>query len=310
MNKEEQFRRLKLKASELKVLLALECFADSKGVADPTMTILEDVTGYSRMQISRALKVLITEKYVTTKRLKRQDGFNHRNVYQLLSNTDVTVKTATPSHSNADVTSTTNKALVIKIDKALDTTYLMEGEEKMVNRWHDEDDIAGVGKLEDDAPVLVKKASKRTGKTRYQRPVEEWSAVDMATEFAYRLYQQIPNTPGIINTAALWGALGKNRKQFGVTAVLEYELMEKFFADQRNIDSLKKAPAYSHAKFLTFITNNIQQVSEDLGMDDTPEITPVAPTDKYVYASDGRRFDNSMPGRAALEIYEKRKGLK
>jgi DNA-binding transcriptional regulator GbsR (MarR family) len=308
MNKEEQFRRLSLGPSELKVLLALEYFADSKGVADPTMSILEEVTGYSRMQISRAVKTLIQENYIEVKRLKRLDGFNHRNVYQLLSNTDVTVSSAPQSHSNADVTSITNKALVIKIDKALDTTYLMEGEKKVVNRWKDDDeDLAGVGLIEEKT-VQTKKPSKREPKTRHSRPIEDWTPADMATEFSYRVYQALPGIPGVVNTRSLWGALAKNRKQFGVTAVLEYELLEKYFADSRNLTSLKQAPAYAHAKFLTFITNNIQAVASDLGVEDQPEDIPIIePVNKYVYASDGRRFDNSMPGRLALKEHEKRK---
>jgi hypothetical protein len=308
MNKEEQFRRLSLGPSELKVLLTLEYFADSKGVADPTMSILEEVTGYSRMQISRAVKTLTQENYIEVKRLKRLDGFNHRNVYQLLSNTNVTVETASQSHSNADVTSITNKALVIKIDKALDTTYLMEGEKKVVNRWKDDDDdLAGVGLIEEKT-VQTKKPSKREPKTRHSRPIEDWTPADVATEFSYRVYQALPGIPGIVNTRSLWGALAKNRKQFGVTAVLEYELLEKYFADSRNVNSLKQAPAYAHAKFLTYITNNIQAVASDLGVEDQPEDIPVIePVNKYVYSSDGRRFDNSMPGRLALKEYEKRK---
>lgn len=310
MNKEEQFRRLSLGPSELKILLALEYFSDSKGVADPTMKILEEVTGYSRMQISRAVQTLVKEKYIEVKRLKRQDGFNHRNVYQLLSNTNVTVISAQPSQSNIQVTSTTNKALVIKIDKALDTTYLMEGDKKMVNRWNDDDDLAGVGLIEDN-PVQAKKPSKREPKTRHSRPIEEWTPADIATEFSYRVYQALPGIPGVVNTRSLWGALARNRKQFGVTALLEYELLEKYFADERNITSLRQAPAYAHAKFLTFITNNIQSVAEDLGVEDQPENIPVVETtSKYIYASDGKRFDNSMPGRIALKQYEQRKATK
>ena len=311
MNKEEQFRRLSLGPSELKTLLTLEYFADSNGVADPTMKILEEVTGYSRMQISRSVSKLVKEKFIEVKRLKRLDGFNHRNVYQLLSNTDVTVVSATQSQSNIEVTSTTNKALVIKIDKALDTTYLMEGDKKVVNRWKDDDDdLAGVGLIQ-DKPVQTKKPSKREPKTRHSRPIEEWTPADMATEFSYRLYQALPGIPGVVNTRSLWGALAKNRKQFGVTAVLEYELLEKYFADSRNINSLKQAPAYAHAKFLTFITNNIQSVASDLGIEDKPEDIPIIePSNKYIYASDGRRFDNSMPGRVSLANYEKRMATK
>jgi len=309
MSKEEQFRRLSLGPSELKILLTLEYFADSKGVADPTMEILSKVTGYSRMQISRAIRTLVQEKYIEVQRLKRLDGFNHRNVYQLLSNTDVTVISAQPSQSNMKVTSTTNKALVIKIDKALDTTYLMEGEKKVVNRWKDDDeDLAGVGLIE-DKPAQTKKPSKREPKTRHSRPIEEWTPADIATEFSYRVYQALPGIPGVVNTRSLWGALAKNRKKFGVTSVLEYELLEKYFADQRNITSLKQAPAYAHAKFLTFITNNIQSVASDLGLEDVPEDMPVVEApNKYIYASDGRRFDNSLPGRVALKQYENRKG--
>jgi hypothetical protein len=120
----------------------------------------------------------------------------------------------------------------------------------------------------------------------------------VASEFASRVYSKIPGVPGMVNTKRLAIALATNRKKYGTTAVLEVAAMDKFFSDARNIATLRKFPKNSHGVFLNAIT---YFAAESV---DTPVVEEE--TTNYIYASDGKRFDNSMPGRAALERYEEK----
>ena len=167
----------------------------------------------------------------------------------------------------------------------------------MVNKWSSENEGFILGDFSSE-PSTTKKISKRDPKTRHQRPQEEWTPADVASEFASTVYGKIRGVPGIVNTKALWGALAANRKRFGVTAVIEIEAMERFFADDRTITALRNRPKDAHKMFLNAITNNMQNVTEDLSMDLTSSV-------EFVYASDGTEFDNSMSGRLERDDYEK-----
>jgi hypothetical protein len=95
-------------------------------------------------------------------------------------------------------------------------------------------------------------------------------------------------------------ALAQNRKKFGVTAVQEMAALEKFFSDERNMATIRKFPKNSHGVFLNAITKFL---AENVSVE-----TAVAVEEEtvYVYASDGKKFDNSMPGRASLARYEEK----
>jgi hypothetical protein len=178
-------------------------------------------------------------------------------------------------------------------------------EVKLVNKWQDEDsEIGGWGLLEPAYASKTNKVSKRDPKTRHQRPQEEWTAADVASEFAVRVYDRVRGIPGLVSTKDLRGALSANRARFGVSSTIEMELLEKFFADERNITAIKNSPRKAHGIFLNFITSNINSVTEEMGMDD--EVLDTEMAVEYVYASDGKKFDNSMPGRRALEMYEEK----
>ena len=280
------------------------------------MEELIKLTGYSRTTLWRAHSGLEAAGLIDTTRTKRNFGFFAKNKYVLQPcSTDET------SQDSACFTDGTSTSIVINKEttttvttsnntiKAINTSCLLGAagteEEKMVNHWNEEDDnIGGFGLLEGetDSAHKVKKISKRDPKTRHQRPQDEWTAADVASEFSFRIYSKIQGVPGLINTNALRGALSANRTRFGVTSTIEMEVMERFFADDRNLASIRKFPTKAHGIFLRAITENIQQVVTDLGMDEaTLDETPV---ESYVYASDGKRFDNSMPGRKALERYE------
>jgi hypothetical protein len=104
----------------------------------------------------------------------------------------------------------------------------------------------------------------------------------------------------LVNTKRLSIALAQNRKKFGVSSVQEMAALEKFFSDERNMATIRKFPKNSHGIFLNSITKYLA--------DNVSVETAVAVEEEtvYVYASDGKQFDNSMPGRASLARYEEK----
>jgi hypothetical protein len=55
--------------------------------------------------------------------------------------------------------------------------------------------------------------------------------------------------------------------------------------------------------FLNFITNNVSSVRNEVTIE---QALAMADELEYVYASDGRKFDKSIAGRAAMARYEKK----
>ncbi|CAB4123536.1 hypothetical protein UFOVP46_37 [uncultured Caudovirales phage] len=307
---------LSLNVTELRVLLALRHLADKNGLIKATMEDIGSLTKYGRESIRLAIRGLESANLLDTHRTKRNLGRLYKNEYQLLpvflasdEKDPIILPEILPENlaSTADISNTSNTDISIVIN----TSYLLESsafeEEKfkevvLVNNWKDDDDsIGGFGLLDGEVPASQKKApvSKRNPKTRYQRPEEEWTAADVASEFSYRLYSKIKGVPAIINTDKLRGALAKWRKDYGTTAIIELEVMGMFFGDARVFDQARKEPHNAHRFFLRMLTTHSQQVTEKYEMD-----TEEPRREQYVFASDGKRFDNSMPGRASLDMYE------
>jgi hypothetical protein len=176
----------------------------------------------------------------------------------------------------------------------------------MVNRWDSEDDGFILGDFSSE-PSIQKKVSKRDPKTRYQRPQEEWTPADVASEFAARTYKALRGFPGVVNTRELWGALAVNRKKHLVSAVIELEVMDRFLSDERTLTTIRKFPKNAHRMFLNAISARMTDVLMDLDMDE-PLDKQETSASEYVYASDGTEFDNSMAGRLELKAYESKKG--
>ena len=303
-----------LKPSEFYLLALMFRHASKSGVVELTMEDLSGLTGLSRTTIWRDMSGLEDKGLVDTHRTKRNLGKFWKNKYQLLSpcfisetkGVDIEVSGVLPcltdETSTADIDITIDTADITKVKN---TTYSLGArapkskEVAVVNRWKDDDDdIAGFGLLEDEVQAKAKQVSKRDPKTRRQRPQEEWTAADVASEFSYRVYDKIRGIPGLVNTNALRGALSANRSRFEVSATLEMELMDRFFGDERNLATIKGSPKKAHGIFLNFITMNITKVTEDL------EMTSEDKDENYIYASDGKRFDKSMPGRRDLAEHE------
>ena len=308
-----------LKPSEFYLLAVLYRHANSAGVVELTMDSLSDFTGSSRTTIWRDMTGLEAHGLVDTYRTKRNLGKFWKNKYQLLAPcfTDETplevaepVEVGLSCFKNETSTDNTKIVKLTSNTKVKNTSCSLGADAPLkevvvVNKWQDEDEgLGGWGLLEPAYAAPDKKISKRDPKTRHLRPQEEWTAADVASEFAKRTYDRVRGIPGLVSTRDLRGALAANRTRFGVSATVEMELMEKFFGDERNLTAIKNSPRKAHGIFLNFITANINSVTEEMGMVDEELDSPVA--EDYVYATDGKKFDNSVPGRKALEMYEEK----
>lgn len=317
MGQSEELRLLSLTPSELRLLLAFRHLEDRWHEVHATMDELGQLTGYSRASLSRALAGLQDAGFVKTTRTKRNFGMLSRNKYVLppcvTGETSDVKNTSEPCVISETSTTSINidsSSITTVTTKAINPTGLLvadatgEGKVDMVNKWSEDDEVGGFGLFDNETPASqkTKPMSKRDPKTRNLRPQDEWTAADVASEFSFRVYDKVRGIPGIVNTSNLRQALARNRSQFGITAMIEMEVMERFFSDERNLTSIRKFPTGAMGMFLKAITNNAGNVIEDLGLGDEP--VAVAPTQNLVYASDGRGFDNSISGRAAMKQYE------
>lgn len=308
------------------LLATLYRHVDRWGEVDLSMDKLGELTGTSRTTLWRDMSALEENGLVDTQRTKRNFGKLHHNKYRLISpcfppeTLEVDEKPVDdlpcfqPETSTAGQGSSNSHIANSHLTKSLvsNTSYYLEGvaleRKKMVNRWSDDDDnIGGFGLLEGEVSATHKgqTVSKRFPKTRNLRPQEEWTPMDVATEFSARVYARFKDIPGMVNTRALWGALAANRSKYNISAVIELEVMERFFGDERNLTALRKAPKSAHGMFLNAITNHLSDVVAKFDMEE-PEKAPAKPaSSEFVYASDGTEFDNSMYGRIELAKYEK-----
>lgn len=306
---------LGLKPNQFYLLAVLFRHANKSGLVELTMEQLTDLTALSRTTLWREMTVLEGLGLVDTHRTKRNLGKFWKNKYQLLSpcftdetkGVDIEVQVDLPCFVDETSTADSNiTADLLVTTKVENTTYSLgarapKKEIIVVGRWKDDDeDLAGVGLLDFDAPVAAKKISKRDPKTRRQRPQEEWTPADVASEFSSRVYDKIRGIPGLVNTNALRGALAANRSRFEMNATLEMELLERFFGDERNLAAIKGSPKKAHGIFLNYITMNVSKVVEAF------EMTADDKEEHYIYASDGKRFDKSLPGRRDLKEYEEK----
>lgn len=308
---------LELDDKEFRLLTAMCHLAASDGAVEATMNDLSILTRRGEENVRRALRGLEAHGLVTTTRTKRNLGRLHKNKYKLThctvgSETTVvhhTVGSTDDIHVVPVITNTTNS----QVSRVINTTYLLVGneishKEETMNKWQDDDDTVGFGLLEGELPANQAQAlvnDKRKPKTRGNRPVPDWTTYDMATEFSYRLSRKFPLIPGLVNVKALAGALAKNRREYGITAVVEMEVMDLFFGDERKWRAAEQHPEKIHGKYLRMFTTNLEEALSNLGMLDQLSDTPsVASTGSYVYASDGTRFNDSFLGKKALRQHE------
>jgi DNA-binding transcriptional ArsR family regulator len=319
-----------LSASEYRLLDVL-CLLSKNNVVEVPMEKLASYVQSSEESVRRALRKLEQVNLVETVRRKRNLGKLSNNVYELISPSHKNVVLPphenvelgepphnSPPHKNVGSTADIDIAITTSNDLITNktTSYLVpkgtkrRKEFKVIGRWSEEEEIGGFGlfdnELADKTPSA--KVSKRDPKTRNLRPQEEWTAADVASEFAFRLYKAIPGVPNLVNTNNVRGALARMRKQFDSNALIELEVMKMFFEDPWVQSQGKDKPAFLAGRFLKMFANNFDQALRNLGLPPRqgPSEKSVSSTPRveFLYASDGEQFDNSMPGRLALERYE------
>ena len=310
-----------LSASEYRLLDVL-CLLSKDSVTEVPMEKLASYAQTSEESVRRALRKLEQVNLVETVRRKRNLGKLSNNIYKLISPSHKNVEKVEPPHnlpphknvgSTADIDMTN---ILISKETNKTTSYLVPAGTKkrrkitVIGRWSEEEEVGGFGlfdnELADKSPTA--RVSKRDPKTRNLRPQEEWTAADVASEFASRLYKTIPGVPNLVNTNSVRGALARMRKQFDSNALIELEVMKMFFEDPWVQSQGRDKPAFLAGRFLKMFANNFDQALQNLGLPPRqgPSEKAVSSTPRvdFLYASDGEQFDNSMPGRLALERYE------
>jgi DNA-binding Lrp family transcriptional regulator len=292
-----------LTPKEFYLLAVLFRNVDRWGEVNLTQEELSEMTGSSRTTLWRDMTVLENKGLVDVSRTKRNYGKLYKNRYKLLC---FSHETSTASYSDSIATKET---ITTKVEN---TTYSLWGsapkkeETVAMNKWQDDDEVGGFGLLEGEIPASQrqKPVTKRDPKTRNQRPQDEWTPNDVASEFASQLYTKVRGIPGLINIRKLAPILGKYRKDRGTTALMELEVIEMMMNDDSKLHEVKRDPANAWKLLLRMLATHGKQALENLGMDD--DSLDSGQTENYLYASDGRKFDNSMPGRAALERHEQK----
>jgi hypothetical protein len=177
-----------------------------------------------------------------------------------------------------------------------------------MRKWEDDsDNLAGFGLVE-ERDAVQPKIRKSDPKTRGKRPEHEWTPMDVAAEFSYRVGKRYPLLPGTVNVRQLSGALSKFRKQYQTTALVELELLKLFMADERNFQNIGDEAPHLYKLYLASFGKKMNQARENLGLNKVNAKVDTSVKVSTLTASDGKVFQNSLSGRAQLERYEKRLG--
>lgn len=316
-----------LKRSELKVIRAMYQASNGRGVVNSSMEELSEGTGYSRETIRQALRSLETQGLVLTTRKKRNFGKYHWNSYQLLVIPEYLSpcqenlawqdeNDPSPCQENLASTASSVTSKLVSNSSFVNTSYLQKvrtraHQGKEMEMWKDEDDsIGGVGLFEEEVQkkLAPKKMPRRDPRTRRQRPDYEWTTRDTAAEFSERLRKHFPELPPLVNTRNLGAVLAKYRKDLGTNALVELELIDMFFADEKNLSYVARVPAKAMGAFLTLFKSRLDDALDRLSMSTTQrgDANQVDRDSSFIYSSDGIKFENNLVGRKALELHEGR----
>ena len=303
-------------------LLATMCrLSGAKGGFKASIAELSNQTGNpSDSTVRRAIKALQEQDFIVVEKTRRANGYQGINKYMIQTVTSASLEenqTVTSDRTSlGHVTIGSRSSMVDKplVPNSQDSYKLKDIETKSfmkeimvpMRKYEDDgEDLAGFGLVE-ERDVPQPKIRKSDPRTRGKRPEHEWTPMDVAAEFSFRVGRKYPLLPGTVNVKQLSGALAKFRKQYGTTPLIELELLRLFMADERNFRDIGDEAPYLYKLYLASFGKKMNQARENLGLG---KIT--APTESVVKmgtltASDGRVFQNSLTGRAQLERHEKR----
>lgn len=286
--------------------------------------------GRSKSTVLRALRGLEAHSLIEVVHTRKQGGFQGISKYRVLAGvTDdtlesqsvtadttqsVTGDTATGDQVANLLTSSHDRMAIGHDSQESNTTYYSgdcvpakRTEVKVVVKYDDGDDLGGFGLLEpkDNTPA----PKKSDPKTRWKRPQEEWTPADVAAEFSYLVGKKIPWAPGLVNQGTLRIALAKQRKDFGVTALIELEVLKAFMADAENFRDVGDKVPKLYKRYLGMFRTHINQAHEALGLPAPGRegnVTRTASERHILVASDGAEFDDTIAGRSFLKKHEER----
>ena len=271
--------------------------------------------------VRRGLAALEEAGFLKRTRTKRANGYRGIDLLDITSPSgalefpnlgDANVHT---SHDYKSRSHITNKSLVpnSKDSNQLKDIRNTEGVSMKeirvpMRKWEDDsDNLAGFGLVE-ERDAVQPKIRKSDPKTRGKRPEHEWTPMDVAAEFSYRVGKRYPLLPGTVNVRQLSGALSKFRKQYQTTALVELELLKLFMADERNFQNIGDEAPHLYKLYLASFGKKMNQARENLGLNKVNAKVDTSVKVSTLTASDGKVFQNSLSGRAQLERYEKRLG--
>ena len=304
-------------------LLATIChLAGSEGRLKASAAQLGIETGnVHEKTVRRGLIALEEAGFIKRTRTKRANGYRGIDLLDITSPSgtlefsnlgDANVHT---SHDYKSRSHITNKSLVpnSKDSNQLKDIRNTEGVSMKeirvpMRKWEDDsDNLAGFGLVE-ERDAVQPKIRKSDPKTRGKRPEHEWTPMDVAAEFSYRVGKRYPLLPGTVNVRQLSGALSKFRKQYQTTALVELELLKLFMADERNFQNIGDEAPHLYKLYLASFGKKMNQARENLGLNKVNAKVDTSVKVSTLTASDGKVFQNSLSGRAQLERYEKRLG--
>jgi hypothetical protein len=304
-------------------LLATIChLAGSEGRLKASAAQLGIETGnVHEKTVRRGLAALEKAGFIKRTRTKRANGYRGIDLLDITSPSgtlefsnqgDANVHT---SHDYKSRSHITNKSLVpnSKDSNQLKDIRNTEGVSMKeirvpMRKWEDDsDNLAGFGLVE-ERDAVQPKIRKSDPKTRGKRPEHEWTPMDVAAEFSYRVGKRYPLLPGTVNVRQLSGALSKFRKQYQTTALVELELLKLFMADERNFQNIGDEAPHLYKLYLSSFGKKMNQARENLGLNKVNAKVDTSVKVSTLTASDGKVFQNSLSGRAQLDRYEKRLG--
>ena len=306
---------------QFRLLVTMYQLSGSKGRFKTSVAELcRQTNKNSDRTVRTALKALESHGFIIRTPGKRANGFKGMDTYEVVENYRTEKKDVKnyrtenyrTSHDYKSPSSMTNKSLV---PNSLDSNKLKDSESKgilmkeirvpMREYQDDGDNLAGFGLVEPkDAPQP--KLRKSDPKTRGRRPEHEWTPMDVAAEFSYRVGRKYPLLPGTVSVKQLSGALAKFRKQYDTNALIELELLRLFMADERNFQNIGDEAPMLYKMFLSSFGKKMNQARENLGLNKINAPINTAVKMETLQASDGRTFQNSLSGRAQLARYEQR----
>ena len=308
---------------EFRLLATMTLLAGSEGVLQASLEELRVRTNkQSEKTVRRALQGLESAGFIERIRTRKARGHRAVDKWRILDKNVPNQKSTMDKnvHSTGGYVTTSqgsSTSQLLPIGNAIksykeNTSYFLnsDGVQRKeilvpIGKWDDGDDLAGFGLIEPkDAPQ--QKIKKNDPKTRGKRPQSEWTPMDVASEFSYLVGKKYPWLPGTVNVFQLSRALAKYRTQYQTTALIELEILRLFMMDERNFKDVGNEAPHLYKIYLSMFRTHMNQARQNLGLDLLRAEVSEENKESVLFASDGRKFQNSISGRAQLKRYEER----